>query len=233
MFTGSKGFVASIEALVLQYWQKLRRERKCCAPRFSLYGLPSSAFLCIPSPVAPHTLSLSLPRFSFCLTCTLALAHRWKFAAKDFFSAYTHHAWLAGAAAGATETLVNNPFETIKVRMQAKENIGKINSLGEAATMILRQDGVTGLYRGFQAQFSRNAVWNAAYFGIIGAVPPSEAESKSARLAHKFAVGSLGSMVGTLLNVRVFTPRHAPSPIPVPKHRTLTHLGLSSASPSS
>jgi solute carrier family 25 2-oxodicarboxylate transporter 21 len=57
---------------------------------------------------------------------------------------------LAGAMAGATETLVNCPFETIKVRMQSLEHLNRFKSTGHCLLETVRTEGPLALYRGFE-----------------------------------------------------------------------------------
>jgi hypothetical protein len=56
---------------------------------------------------------------------------------------------LAGALTGMTETLLHCPFETLKVRMQAREFAHCRNSWACAQEM-LRLEGALSLYRGFE-----------------------------------------------------------------------------------
>ncbi len=110
-------------------------------------------------------------------------------------------AGVAGALAGITEALVNCPFELIKVRMQAKENLTRFKSSTDCLIATVRGEGVLALYKGVGPQMWRNGVWNGLYFGIIGAMPPAAAgASKQEKLTHKFTTGVLGSFVGTLAN---------------------------------
>lgn len=65
--------------------------------------------------------------------------------------------------------MLRSPFEVVKVRMQAREYVGKYTSTLDAATAALRDEGVVrGLFRGFAPMAIRNAVWNGTYFGVIG-----------------------------------------------------------------
>jgi len=111
---------------------------------------------------------------------------------------------LAGALAGMSEALINCPFETVKVRMQAKENLARFKNSTECFTALLKEEGVRGLYSGIGPQMWRNALWNGMYFGVIGLAsikfPLPAGSSKEQQLGYKFCTGSLGSCVGTLCN---------------------------------
>jgi solute carrier family 25 2-oxodicarboxylate transporter 21 len=61
----------------------------------------------------------------------------------------TLRASMAGTLAGMTEAVINCPFEVVKVRMQAKENVGLYRSSSHAVTTILRTEGPLALYYGF------------------------------------------------------------------------------------
>lgn len=110
----------------------------------------------------------------------------------------------SGSLAGISEALINCPFETVKVRMQAKENLRLFKSSTECAMAMLKNEGITSLYKGLEPQMWRNGLWNGAYFGIIGIVQakvvvPADAP-KSRKLLNKFLAGVVGSSVGTMLN---------------------------------
>jgi len=108
----------------------------------------------------------------------------------------------AGALAGSTEAFANCPFEVVKVRMQAKENAGIYKSTGDAVVKIAKQEGILTLYRGFEAQVWRNALWNGAYFACIPFVKASlwKPSSESSELFRNFLAGFIGGTIGTTLN---------------------------------
>jgi len=111
-------------------------------------------------------------------------------------------AFVAGAAAGATEAFINTPFETVKVRMQAKTST--YVSTADCVKQTLAKEGPLGLYRGFEAQALRNAVWNGVYFGLIGTIkkafPTKPGASKVETMLTTVGTGALASTCGTLLN---------------------------------
>jgi len=108
----------------------------------------------------------------------------------------------AGALAGTTEAFANCPFEVVKVRMQAKENAGIYKTVFDAATKIAQQEGVMTLYRGFESQVWRNAVWNGAYFACIPIVKANlwKPQDKKSELLLNFTAGFIGGTLGTTLN---------------------------------
>eukprot|EP00029_Vermamoeba_vermiformis_P006552 TRINITY_DN259_c0_g1_i1.p1 TRINITY_DN259_c0_g1~~TRINITY_DN259_c0_g1_i1.p1 ORF type:complete len:293 (-),score=119.63 TRINITY_DN259_c0_g1_i1:78-956(-) len=113
-------------------------------------------------------------------------------------------AMMAGACAGMTEACVIIPFELVKVRLQAKENVGKYRNSMQAVTTIFREEGLFGFYKGLESTLWRNAVWNAAYFGLIHHLQktfatPADA-SRGTRLMRDFTAGFIGGVVATTLN---------------------------------
>jgi solute carrier family 25 2-oxodicarboxylate transporter 21 len=71
---------------------------------------------------------------------------------------------VAGAGAGASETLVHTPFERVKILSQS----GQSRSPLAAARAVVASEGFFGgLYRGFLSYAMRQAVWNGAFFGFI------------------------------------------------------------------
>jgi len=110
------------------------------------------------------------------------------------------HYALAGTLAGMSEATVNCPFEVVKVRMQAKENLGKYSNTMEAAIHAVKTDGVVrGLFRGFVPQALRNGAWNGTYFGVIGYLRTVFPSATSDKL-QSFAIGVIGGAAGTTLN---------------------------------
>eukprot|EP00047_Mylnosiga_fluctuans_P007410 m.253174 g.253174 ORF g.253174 m.253174 type:complete len:285 (+) comp18181_c0_seq1:1094-1948(+) len=128
-------------------------------------------------------------------------------------------AMLAGALAGATETIVNCPFETVKVRMQSKEHLSRYTSTADCLVKTVQSEGFTSLYRGFEPQMWRNAAWNGVYFASIGyfrgLFPASAGQTKQQQMLVSFVAGLLGGGLGTLLN----------TPLDVVKSRMQNQVG--------
>eukprot|EP00743_Colponemidia_sp_Colp-15_P006251 GILK01006726.1.p1 GENE.GILK01006726.1~~GILK01006726.1.p1 ORF type:complete len:307 (-),score=37.03 GILK01006726.1:502-1389(-) len=136
-----------------------------------------------------------------------------KFASNEFFKQHlkssdgklsTAKGTLAGALAGVTEAFVNCPFEVIKVRMQAKENLGRYASTSDCAVQLLKQEGVFALYKGLEPQMLRNAAWNGPYFGLIGFFHnkfQAPADATSAEKAQRnFIAGTIAGSIATCFN---------------------------------
>ena len=75
---------------------------------------------------------------------------------------------LAGAVAGAAESIFITPFELVKVRMQAYDKLSVYNNSFGALQNIFEREGPVGFWRGLESTLWRNGSWNAAYFGCIG-----------------------------------------------------------------
>ena len=144
-------------------------------------------------------------------------------------------AFIAGALAGSTETVVNCPFEVVKVRMQAKGSTYK--STADCLIQTLKHDGVRGLYAGGEPQLLRNAVWNGTYFGLIGTIrqviPAPTTATKRDTMIYNFTCGSIAGASGTILNTpldvvksRMQNQPRVPQGV-IPKYNwTLPSLGI-------
>jgi solute carrier family 25 2-oxodicarboxylate transporter 21 len=114
----------------------------------------------------------------------------------------TFLASMAGGLAGFSETIINCPFETVKVRMQDKSQLSKYLGTYDCLQKIIKEENITALYKGFEAQAWRNFIWNAIYFGTIGHIKkfyPERHDEKNPML-RKFLVGTLGSLLATIVN---------------------------------
>lgn len=60
-------------------------------------------------------------------------------------------ATLAGALVGMSETVLHNPFEVVKVRLQAKE-FAHCKNTWDCAGEMLRLEGPRSFYRGFEVR---------------------------------------------------------------------------------
>jgi len=107
---------------------------------------------------------------------------------------------LTGCSAGATESFVVVPFELVKIKLQDKTSTfaGPI----DVVKQVIRKDGVLGLYAGMEATFWRHLWWNGGYFGCIHQVRTllPKAETPQAQLFNNFVSGTIGGLVGTMIN---------------------------------
>jgi solute carrier family 25 2-oxodicarboxylate transporter 21 len=110
---------------------------------------------------------------------------------------------MAGIGAGVTEAFVVVPFELVKIRMQARDNVGKYLNTADAVLKIARNEGPLTFYKGLESTLWRNGVWNGTYFGVIHwlkhTFPVQDERSGSAALRN-FMAGVLGGTIATTFN---------------------------------
>eukprot|EP00927_Polykrikos_kofoidii_P008736 TRINITY_DN13642_c0_g1_i1.p1 TRINITY_DN13642_c0_g1~~TRINITY_DN13642_c0_g1_i1.p1 ORF type:complete len:298 (-),score=35.82 TRINITY_DN13642_c0_g1_i1:85-978(-) len=117
---------------------------------------------------------------------------------------------VAGAAAGTSETLFHTPFEVVKIRMQAP-SVGHgspVSMLNRGpwslALGVLRHEGIRGLYAGLEAYALRQAIWNGAFFGLLGFFkgfwPEGGGGTVGSTAGRDFTFGLLSGCAATCLN---------------------------------
>lgn len=80
---------------------------------------------------------------------------------------------MAGLSAGITEAILVNPFEVVKVSLQAnKSKMKEVPSTWHVTKEIISKDGLgfRGLNKGVTATIGRNGVFNMVYFGFYHSV---------------------------------------------------------------
>ena len=73
----------------------------------------------------------------------------------------------AGLASGAPEALVVTPFQVVKIRLQAREHLGRYHGTTHCVHTIVLEEGVTALATGLHVTMWRNCVWNGVYFAAM------------------------------------------------------------------
>ncbi|KAL4238235.1 hypothetical protein ACF0H5_002947 [Mactra antiquata] len=153
---------------------------------------------------------------------------------KNMFSygSYIPQSWvfaLSGLCSGLTEAVVINPFEVVKVKLQAERSDFKQQRSSYAtAREILREHGFgsQGLGKGMTSTLGRHGVFNMVYFGfyhnIKGMVPV--AEDPSMELLRRFLIGLASGTLSSIINIpfdvaksRIQGPQPTPGEI---KYRT-------------
>ncbi|BEJ14018.1 hypothetical protein CspHIS471_0311920 [Cutaneotrichosporon sp. HIS471] len=82
----------------------------------------------------------------------------------------THHL-ASGALSGLTSAVCLQPLDLLKTRLQQGYNVGrKRHRLGPVVRQVLRDDGVTGLWRGTVPTVARNVPGVALYFYMLSAI---------------------------------------------------------------
>lgn len=93
---------------------------------------------------------------------------RWPRAASGLSAVQLH--FLAGAASGVPEAIIVTPFQVVKVRLQAREHLGRYKSTLHCVRTVLAEEGAAALTAGFYATCWRNCAWNSVYFASMHAL---------------------------------------------------------------
>jgi solute carrier family 25 2-oxodicarboxylate transporter 21 len=113
----------------------------------------------------------------------------------------------AGLAAGVFEAILVNPFEMVKVTLQANRGkTGEIPSTMAVARQIVAKDGFgsRGLNRGLTATIGRNGVFNMIYFGFYHSVKnivPEYKDSDMKEFLRKVTIGFISGFLGSVINI--------------------------------
>ncbi|GAB6026039.1 hypothetical protein CHUAL_012249 [Chamberlinius hualienensis] len=110
---------------------------------------------------------------------------------------------LAGLGAGLTEGLLVNPFEVVKVEMQAnRQLLSQMPSTWSVTQSIIRNQGIFALNKGLTSTLGRNGVFNMIYFGfyhsVKGLVP--EPKDKYFDFLRRFGIGLASGILATMSN---------------------------------
>lgn len=108
-----------------------------------------------------------------------------------------HCDFLAGVFAGACNTIITHPLDTIKTNMQS-HNMKFVN----ATTSVMKAEGMKGFYRGLLFPVCTNGLLNSIVFGIYGNtfrylqnVTPDEADKQKYWYHHVFWAGCAGGIL--------------------------------------
>ena len=74
---------------------------------------------------------------------------------------------LSGTIASIPEALIVTPSQVVKVRLQAKEHLGRYHGPVDCVMKIFRNEGVSHFFTGLVPTIYRNCVWNTIYFGVM------------------------------------------------------------------
>ncbi|GAA6066490.1 mitochondrial 2-oxodicarboxylate carrier isoform X2, partial [Tachysurus ichikawai] len=128
---------------------------------------------------------------------------------------------LAGLGSGLTEALVVNPFEVVKVSLQANRNSFKVPSTFSQARMIINSDGfgLRGLNKGLTSTLGRHGIFNMIYFGFYFNVKDNLPASKDPRLEfmRKFTIGLVSGTISSCVNIPFDVAKsriQGPQPVP-------------------
>uniref|UniRef100_A0A674EL97 Mitochondrial 2-oxodicarboxylate carrier n=1 Tax=Salmo trutta TaxID=8032 RepID=A0A674EL97_SALTR len=129
---------------------------------------------------------------------------------------------VAGLGSGLTEALVVNPFEVVKVGLQANRDSFQVQpSTFAQARNIINADGfgLRGLNKGLTSTLGRHGVFNMIYFGfyfnVKDAIPASQ--DPTLEFLRKFAIGLASGTISSCVNIPFDVAKsriQAPQPIP-------------------
>lgn len=111
-----------------------------------------------------------------------------------------------GVAAAIGESLMH-PVDTVKTRMQSGgsflSTVQESSRLSEVLKVVLKQDGLRGLYRGLPAGVAGSFATGATYFGLIELTRAyiKENHPDLAGPASHFCAGAVGDTIGSVIYV--------------------------------
>ncbi|XP_030641944.1 mitochondrial 2-oxodicarboxylate carrier [Chanos chanos] len=129
---------------------------------------------------------------------------------------------VAGLGSGLTEAVVVNPFEVVKVSLQANRDSFKVQpSTFAQARTIIRTDGfgLRGLNKGLTSTLGRHGVFNMIYFGFYFNVKDAFPASQDPTLEfmRKFAIGLVSGTISSCVNIPFDVAKsriQGPQPVP-------------------
>ena len=109
---------------------------------------------------------------------------------------------IAGFSSGIVEALIVTPTQVVKVRLQAKEHLGRYNGPKDCIIKTYQSEGILGFTTGLGPTLWRNCVWNTVYFGTMHwlkkQLPPPK--SKAIDLSLTLVTGFFGAIFATCFN---------------------------------
>ncbi|XP_030786687.1 mitochondrial 2-oxodicarboxylate carrier [Rhinopithecus roxellana] len=129
---------------------------------------------------------------------------------------------IAGLGSGLTEAIVVNPFEVVKVGLQANRNTfaEQPSTMGYARQIIKKEGwGLQGLNKGLTATLGRHGVFNMVYFGFYYNVKNIIPVNKDPTLEflRKFGIGLLSGTIASVINIPFDVAKsriQGPQPVP-------------------
>jgi solute carrier family 25 2-oxodicarboxylate transporter 21 len=148
-------------------------------------------------------LAAMTPKSSAMYASKESAAH-WLCAANGGHDSVAVH-FAAGLASGVPEATVVTPFQVVKVRLQAREHLGRYHDTFHCVRRVLAEEGAAALLTGFWPTVMRNSVWNAVYFGTMhGArrwcTSESDGESGALKTVRTAVIGFAAGVFATCFN---------------------------------
>lgn len=109
---------------------------------------------------------------------------------------------IAGFVSGVPEALIVTPTQIIKVRLQAREHLGRYNGPIDCISKLIRSEGLSAFYTGLSPTLFRNCVFNTVYFGSMHWMKRQmpKASSHSWDLCQTLVSGFSGAVLATCFN---------------------------------
>ena len=109
---------------------------------------------------------------------------------------------IAGFVSGIPEALIVTPTQIVKVRLQAREHLGRYNGPVDCISKILRTEGISAFYTGLSPTLFRNCVFNTVYFGSMHWMKRQmpKPSSHGWDLCQTLASGFCGAVLATCFN---------------------------------
>jgi len=112
--------------------------------------------------------------------------------------------FLSALFASVPEAVTVTPFQVVKVRLQAREHLGRYRNTGHALATVVREEGPLALMAGLSVTIARNSVWNCVYFPTMFLVKhhamPSTEEGGLLHHLKTLSSGFLGGSFATCFN---------------------------------
>jgi len=111
-------------------------------------------------------------------------------------------AFAAGFISGYPEAISVTPFQVLKVRLQAKEHLGRYKNTFDCLGKVMRSEGPKALTVGFGPTCWRNCVWNSVYFGLLHKIRSQmwKSQYKSVETVQTLFAGFIAGLVATTFN---------------------------------
>ena len=108
----------------------------------------------------------------------------------------------AGACAGVCEGMAFSPFQVVKVRLMAKEHLGRYQNTLDCLRQIVRTEGIAALTIGLGPTLWRNCVWDSIYLSCMHNVDLHVPKPDSVPLAvlQNGMLGTAAGMFATCFN---------------------------------
>ncbi|KIM34097.1 hypothetical protein M408DRAFT_325613 [Serendipita vermifera MAFF 305830] len=109
--------------------------------------------------------------------------------------------FVAGTVAGLSSLFVGFPFDTVKVRFQDPNTASRYTSTANALSTIVKEERVSGLYKGITAPMFGCAVLNGIVFGTYGFLMRAQLQShqREPTLLQTFIAGAGSGVVSSLV----------------------------------